>query len=184
MLMRPLLLLALACQRSPSSAEAPAPPGLAERAPGAAAPPSAGATLEDDGALLRGQRIYVPAYSHVFSGDGQPLLLAITLSVRNTSDRAPITLREVHYLDADGRVVKEHDRGPQSIPPLGSAEFFIPERDTSGGSGASFLLTWSAEEPVSAPVVQAVHLSTRGQLGVSMVTEGRALRSWTGAAPD
>lgn len=179
--MRPAsLLLLLACTRATPPAEAPSPPELSARAPsaGTPSPELAAPAAAEVASLHAGQRVYVPAYSHVFAGDGKPLLLAITLSVRNTSDRAPLTLRELHYLDAEGRVVKEHDRGPQVIPPLGSAEFFVPERDTSGGSGASFLLVWEASSPVPAPVVQAVHLSTRGQLGVSMITEGRALESW------
>ena len=35
--------------------------------------------------LVKGQTIYVPAYSHVYHGDRQqPFQLAVTLSVRNT----------------------------------------------------------------------------------------------------
>lgn len=129
-----------------------------------------------------GQRLYVPVYSHIFYGDGRPLLLAITLSVRNTSATQPITLEELHYLDSQGKAVKEHDRSMQVIPPLATAEFFIPERDTSGGASASFVLSWRAEQQTPPPLVQAIMLSTRSQLGVSFLTEGRVLE--TRRAPD
>lgn len=177
----PALLLLLACSPETDPTAPATPPGLRERSPGSASPGPSAATATDPGTRVARQRVYVPAYSNVFSGEGQPLLLAITLSVRNTSDTTPITLRELHYRDANGAIVKEHDQGPRLIPPLGSAEFFVPERDTSGGSGASFLLIWDAEQPVTAPVIQAIHLSTKSQLGVSLVTEGRVLESWSAA---
>ena len=40
---------------------------------------------------VEGQVFYVPAYSHIYHGEGKPYLLTITLSVRNTSIRKSST---------------------------------------------------------------------------------------------
>lgn len=173
----PQPLQALAPVSAPAASEVSAP----ER-PGAGLPePSASPLLmvREPSAPqpVYGQRLYVPVYSHTFYGDGRPLLLAITLSVRNTSATQSIILEELHYLDSQGKAVKEYDRGKQLIPPLATAEFFIPERDTSGGASASFVLSWRAENPTPPPLVQAIMLSTRSQLGVSFLTEGYVLET-------
>ena len=45
----------------------------------------------------------------------------------------------------------------QAIPPLGTIELFVPRADTVGGSGAKFLIAWSAETPVNPQLAEAVH---------------------------
>jgi len=46
-----------------------------------AAPISAG----DISSLFKGQTVYVPGYSHIYTGDKErPVLLAVTVSIRNT----------------------------------------------------------------------------------------------------
>ena len=61
------------------------------------------------------------------------------------------------------------------LGPLATAEFVVDESDRTGGAGASFLVEWVADGPVSAPVVEAVMISTAGQQGISFVTEGRVV---------
>ena len=122
------------------------------------------------------RRIYVPAYSHILtSDDARPYNLAVTLSVRNTDDVRPIIVRRVHYHDQDGRLIRDYLKKPLKITPMASIDFFVKESDTSGGSSASFLVEWSAEEPVSEPVVEAVMIGTAGTQGISFTSPGRVL---------
>ncbi|MFM7201516.1 MAG: DUF3124 domain-containing protein [Myxococcota bacterium] len=173
----PQPLQALAPVSGPASTDASAPERPGAGLPEPSASPVWMARELSAPQPVYGQRLYVPVYSHTFYGDGRPLLLAITLSVRNTSATQSITLEELHYLDSQGKAVKEFDRGKQLIAPLATAEFFIPERDTSGGASASFVLSWRAEKPTPPPLVQAIMLSTRSQLGVSFLTEGYVLET-------
>lgn len=156
------LLLLVAC----ADAERPATPPLP-----VSPLDSVGTALADAAA---GQVVYVPAYSHVYSGDRQrPVNLAGTLSIRNTEPVASLRLVSVGYYDSGGRRVRSYLDGPRTLGPLSSNDFVVDESDTSGGSGASFLVEWTAEAGISRPVVEAVMISTASQQGISLVTEGR-----------
>lgn len=122
-----------------------------------------------------GQTIYVPAYSYIYYGKGEEYLLAITLSIRNTSLSDPISVTSIRYYNSQGNLVKEFAQKSLQIPPMATAEFFVEERDTSGGSGANFLVEWVAEKEVSEPVVEAVMVGTSFQQGVSLVSPGRVI---------
>jgi hypothetical protein len=122
------------------------------------------------------QRIYVPVYSHILtSDDARPYNLAVTLSVRNTDDARPIVVNLVRYHDQDGRLVRDYLKTPRKLAPLASIDFFVKENDTSGGSSASFLVEWFAEERVSDPVVEAVMIGTSGTQGISFISPGRVV---------
>jgi hypothetical protein len=90
--------------------------------------------------ISQGQIIYIPVYSHAYHGNGQKYLLAITLSIQNTSLSHPIVIRSVRYYNSGGKLVKEYTQGNLKLAPLASTEFFIPEQDETGGSGANFIV--------------------------------------------
>lgn len=131
-----------------------------------------------------GQKLYVPAYSHIYQGEGKPFLLAITLSIRNTSPTDAIVVTAADYYDSAGKPLKSlTGRGAASqglvLGPLASQDFFIPERDTAGGSGASFVVSWKASNrAVTSPVVEALMVSTRSQQGISFTTSSRVLEEF------
>lgn len=138
-------------------------------------PIDGGLDIEGEDVVLRavqGQSVYVPAYSHVYHQDGQPHLLTITLSVRNTSVDHPIIVRSVRYFDTRGRAIKSYLEAPVRLPPLATTEFLISREDSAGGSGANFLVDWVAEQPVSEPVIEAVMIDTSEQQGISFVCRG------------
>jgi hypothetical protein len=59
--------------------------------------------------LLKGQAVYVPAYSHIYYGDReQPFYLTVTLSIRNTDPVHPITIVSVDYFDSAGKLLKKY----------------------------------------------------------------------------
>lgn len=166
-----LLLLAFAV--SACADDVPGPPADAP-APEA----SLDTAATDLSGVAVGQALYVPAYSHVYTGDRmQPVDLTATLSIRNTDARTAISLTRVRYAGTDGSILRSELDAPRTLGPLASVEFTVDESDREGGSGASFLVEWTAEAPVSAPVVEAVMISTAGQQGISFVTEGRVTDS-------
>ena len=68
----------------------------------------AGISAEDI-KLSSGQTVYVPIYSHIYSGvKGRPFDLAATLSIRNTNLLESITLVSVKYYDSDGKMVEDY----------------------------------------------------------------------------
>ena len=125
---------------------------------------------------VQGQTVYVPVYSHVYHQNGKPQLLTITLSIRNTSLDSDIIVTSVRYFDTNGKEVKSYLAKPRSLAPLATTEFLVERDDTSGGSGANFLVEWISKEPVTQPVIEAVMIDTSGQQGISFARSGTVIR--------
>jgi hypothetical protein len=79
------------------------------------------------------------------------------------------------YYDSNGRLLKKHFDKPLVLKPLASTEIFIPESDTSGGFGASFIVRWTSEKPVASPVVECLMIGARSGQGISILSPGRVV---------
>jgi hypothetical protein len=120
---------------------------------------------------------YVPVYSHIYYQDSASAFdLAATLSVRNTDPQHGLGLTGVNYYDTHGRPLRSYLHAPRRLAPLATAEFVVPSRDASGGSGANFLVELTMDSVVTEPVVEAVMIGISGNAGVSFVSPGRMLR--------
>lgn len=143
-----------------------------------AAPTLEPVTLDDTVTLASGQTLYVPVYSHIYMvQEGRTINLTTTLSIRNTDRAQPMILTAVDYYDSQGNLVSNYLENPAQIDPLASAEFVVPQEDTSGGIGASFLVEWVAQTELSDPVVEAVMINTQGNQGLSFVSPGRVIET-------
>lgn len=126
--------------------------------------------------LNKGQTIYVPAYSHIYHGHKEtPLLLSITLSIRNIDPNGSLIIDSVNYHETQGALVKEYITEPIELGPLGSERFVVPQKDNSGGSGANFIVKWKSDKPINPPIVETVMIGTQSQLGVSFTSRGQAI---------
>jgi Protein of unknown function (DUF3124) len=112
--------------------------------------------------IVVGQTVYVPLYSHVYQANGERLMLAGTLSIRNTDADHALTISGVRYYDTEGKLVRDFLKTPLTLKPLGSTDFLVQESDTSGGSGANFLVEWVSDEPVQEPIIEAVMVGRKG----------------------
>ncbi len=123
-----------------------------------------------------GQTIYVPAYSHIYTGNSErPFLLAVTLSIRNVDPKHEITVIEVDYYETQGKRLRIYLDKPVTLKPLESLRYVIPENDKSGGSGANFIVAWKSEQLVNPPIVETVMIGTRTQQGISFTSRGRVI---------
>ncbi len=130
-----------------------------------------------DIALALGQTVYVPAYSHIYSGDRERQIpLAVTLSIRNTDPANGLELRMVDYYDSHGKRLKAYVKEPVVLEPMSSIRYVIKQSDLSGGSGANFLVRWTSEKPVNIPIIETINISTMSSLGISFSSRGRAIR--------
>jgi hypothetical protein len=127
-------------------------------------------------ALSGGQTVYVPIYSHIYSGlKGRPFSLAATLSIRNTDPKHAITLVSVKYFDSDGKLVKEYLDKRTGLKAMATTRYILTEGDTTGGSGANFLVKWESAVKVNPPIIEAVMIGTRSGQGISFVSRGQAI---------
>jgi len=126
--------------------------------------------------LSRGQRLYVPIYSHIyFRTEKQIINLAATVSIRNTDPDHPIVLSTVDYIDNDGALVRRYLQRPRRLEPMASTSVTVEESDAAGGLGANVLVAWEAARPVHTPVVESIMISTQSALGISFTSPARVL---------
>lgn len=126
---------------------------------------------------LKGQTVYIPAYSHIYIGDKEtPFYLTVTLSVRNTDPDHPVTLTGVDYFDSEGKPISSYLKDKTTLAPLASAYFTVKESDKRGGAGASFLVKWQSDAPVTEPLMETVMIGASTQQGISFTSRGRAIK--------
>lgn len=121
--------------------------------------------------------MYIPAYSHIYHGNKEtPLLLSVTLSIRNIDVNSSITITKIDYHETAGVLVKQYISEPITLGPLGSERFIVPQKDNTGGSGANFIVTWKSDTPVNPPIIETVMIGTQSQLGISFTSRGQPLQ--------
>ncbi|MFV0438391.1 MAG: DUF3124 domain-containing protein [Desulfopila sp.] len=126
--------------------------------------------------LSKGQTIYVPAYSHIYSGNReQPFLLTVTVSIRNIDPHHPLTVDTVDYYETQGKLLKHCLEKPFQLGPLESFRYIIAEKDESGGSGANFIVTWHSQENTNPPIVETIMIGTQFQQGISFTSRGQVI---------
>jgi len=126
--------------------------------------------------LSDGQTIYVPAYSHIYSGNREkPFLLTVTLSIRNIDPEHEIKITIVDYYETQGKLLKKYLDKPVALSPLESLRYVIAESDKSGGSGANFIVEWKSEKPANPPIVESVMIGTKTQQGISFISRGQVV---------
>lgn len=122
---------------------------------------------------VKKRSVYVPAYSTIYHGDREhEYKLAVTLSIRNTDMKRPVTLTLVEYYNSSGKRIKSYLPGRRMLAPLESLQYVVDESDVAGGPGACFIVQWHSANPVSQPVIEAVMIGTSGQQGISFVSRG------------
>lgn len=127
--------------------------------------------------MLKGQTLYVPCYSHIYHGvKTRPFDLTITLSVRNADTKRSMRLSSADYYGSDGKLLKRFLGAEVILPPMTSREFTVDQNDSSGGSGASFIVRWRADAAMNEPVVESVMIGTANSQGISFTSRGVAIQ--------
>ena len=133
--------------------------------------------------LSTGQSLYLPIYSHLYHGDVHPrtgkpseTLVSTHISIRNTDPAAGMKVISARYYNTEGKQLREFLPKPQVIPPLGTHELYVPRSDSSGGSGANFIIDWTAEKPINPPIVEALHADIREARTLLFVTTARPIQ--------
>jgi hypothetical protein len=124
----------------------------------------------------KGQLVYVPAYSHIYSVHGEkPFLLTVTLSIRNIDPKNSIKIISADYYETKGKLIKNYIEKPVVLKPLEAIRYVVPRKDESGGSGANFLVEWLSDKKVNPPIIESIMISTQMQRGVSFTSRGREI---------
>ncbi|PHN92536.1 hypothetical protein CSC80_16450 [Maribacter sp. 6B07] len=118
------------------------------------------------------RQVYVPIYSDIYNQtrDTRTLLTA-TLSIRNTSLKDSLFVSKIDYYNTEGDLVRSYIDSPIYLTPMESIDYVIEQQDTSGGSGANFMIDWYAKRKLN-PLFQAVMVGGLGAQAFSFTTEG------------
>ena len=142
------------------------------------------AAAQDAPPRSAGQSLYLPIYSHLYHGDVNPrtgkpseTLVSTHVSIRNTDPSAAVKIVSARYYNTDGKLLREFLAKPQAIPPLGTFELYVPRSDSSGGSGANFIIDWTADKPANPPLVEALHADIREARTLLFVTTARPIQT-------
>jgi hypothetical protein len=138
------------------------PPNLDDYSPGEM-------TIEQ---LRNRHQVYVPAYSHIYYQGGSAYALETTLSIRNVDSSQPIYVESVKYYDTDGKLAKTQVDRLIRLRPLQTIEFLIERHDSSGGSGANFLVRWGSSSEADHPLIETVMVGTAGTQGIGFSRTG------------
>jgi hypothetical protein len=127
--------------------------------------------------LVFGQTVYVPIYTHIYSGlKGRPFELAATLSIRNTDSKKTITILSVEFYDTEGNLIENYLDTPLLLGVLASTRYVIKEGEKkSGGSGANFMVTWKSDTAVTPPIIEAIMIGAKSGQGISFVSRGQVV---------
>jgi len=130
--------------------------------------------------IVDSQTVYVPAYSHIYARGGNAHLLETTLSIRNTDPENSILINSVDYYDTQGKLVKNYLDQAVKLRPLQTTAYLVKKQDTRGGSGANFIVTWSAEQAVYEPIIEAIMVGASNNQPISFISHGRPLANRVG----
>lgn len=118
--------------------------------------------------------VYVPSYAYIRAvGVRTQMNLETTLSVHNTSADTPLVLERVDYHNTQGELIQSYLTEPVALKPFGTVQVFVLREDVRGGSGANFVINWSSEKPVPAPVIESVMFGQSGSTAYSFLSQGR-----------
>lgn len=121
---------------------------------------------------------YLPVYSDIYHKDGtRRFYLTTTLSIRNTSLIDSAYIISATYYDSYGRILKEYVDSVILLSPLESIEFVVEEKETIGGAGANFIVSWGAPSYSDQLLIQAIMIGTYGQQGISFVTDAKIIEN-------
>jgi len=121
--------------------------------------------------------VYVPIYSEIYSETkNTKFLLTATLSIRNTSMTDSIFISAIDYFNTSGDLVRRLLNKNISLKPLETIDYVIEEKDVTGGTGANFIIIWSAKRIDLKPIFQGIMISTNGQQGISYITNGISIK--------
>jgi len=133
------------------------------------------AQAETEKQLSSGQTVYVSIYSNIYSGPKKvPHELASMLSIRNTDAKYSITILSADYYDSNGKKIESYIKNPVKLNPFASTHYYIKEYDKRGGSGANFIVKWSAKNKVNQPIIEGLMLGLGGK-GVAFICPGQVI---------
>lgn len=120
---------------------------------------------------------FLSIYSQVYMRTDQDYTdLTATVSLHNPNTTDTVFVDRAVYYNTQGNPIRTYFKNTIFIKPMETVQIVIDGIDNEGGTGANFIFDWKIRPDVSAPLFEAVMISTYGQQGISFVTEGKRIK--------
>lgn len=122
--------------------------------------------------VYKTKKVYVPVYSDIYQRTrNERTLLTSTLSIHNTSETDTLYISRIDYYNTEGKFVRKYIESIIFLNTFETVEYVVDEEDTTGGSGANFVIEWYGNEKLN-PIFQAVMVGGLGNKSFSFTTDG------------
>ena len=116
--------------------------------------------------------VYVPVYSHIYYQGGSAYPLETTLSIRNIDTSHPVFIESVEYFDTSGKLARTQVDRLIKLRPLQTIAFLIERQDSTGGSGANFLVRWGTHAGADQPLIETIMVGNAGTQAIAFARSG------------
>lgn len=118
---------------------------------------------------------YVPVYPNIYAEGGSPLLLQVTLSIRNPDPLYPMKISAIDLYDTSGKRVRVYLDSAVSLAPMATAAYMVEKADSETGSGANFVVQWSSQRSGAQAVIESVMVGSSGERHFSFTSRGQMM---------
>lgn len=122
-------------------------------------------------------KTYLSVYSQIYSDtEHRTHNLTATVSIRNTSEQDTIFITSAKLFDTKGNLKENYFPKQIFLQPMETVEIIINDKKETKGTGSNFIFDWRTKSQTTAPLFEAVMISTSGQQGLSFSTKGKRLK--------
>ncbi len=127
--------------------------------------------------MVKGQTLYVPAYTSVTGGGGHSFDAKPVVFFHNTDQNNPINIVRLDFYDTNGNLAGKYLQQPQKLQANSATRVSVKERLAGEpGAGAHFIIQWQAENKVVEPLVQTWFVGAVGTRGYSFTAPARVIQ--------
>lgn len=92
------------------------------------------------------ERVYVPAYSDLYyESQEKKTFFTVILSLRNISFTDTLYFTRIDYYSSHGKLLRQYIDRVLVLRPMESMEYIVEESEKEGGTGANFVVSYSAK---------------------------------------
>lgn len=91
------------------------------------------------------ESVYVPAYSDLYyESQEKKTFFTVILSLRNISFTDTLYFTNIDYYSSHGKLLRKYIEHVLVLRPMESMEYIVEEAEKEGGTGANFVVSYSA----------------------------------------
>lgn len=118
--------------------------------------------------------VYVPVYSDLYyESEAKKTFFTVILSLRNISFTDTIYFNSIDYYSSQGNLLREYTDKVLVLRPMESMEYIVEEAEKEGGTGANFVVSYSAKANLkNHPFIESIMMGNLDNYRFSFTSPG------------